>query len=139
MKSISRSRCARSVAAGLLSAALLTGGAVDAFAAASPKPPSSPAASPAADKSITVKPDKVAVKVGDQVIFIGRTKGLKVGSKLVLQHLNNGKWTTLQSGTTVKNGSSYTLPGKLNTKGKEQLRIMGDDKTVSPTVVVTVS
>ncbi|CAM5381416.1 Bacterial Ig domain-containing protein OS=Streptomyces lavendulae subsp. lavendulae OX=58340 GN=SLAV_03865 PE=4 SV=1 [Streptomyces lavendulae subsp. lavendulae] len=79
------------------------------------------------------------MKAGDQVIFIGRTKGLKVGSKLVLQHLNNGKWTTLQSGTTVKNGSSYTLPGKLNTKGKEQLRIMGDDKTVSPTVVVTVS
>ncbi|WP_371675144.1 hypothetical protein [Streptomyces sp. NBC_01276] len=138
MKSIPRSRCARSVAAGLLSAALLTGGAVNAFAAASPTPPSS-SASPAADKSITIKADKAAVQVGDQVIFIGRTKGLKVGSKLVLQHLNNGKWTTLQANTLVKNGSSYTLPGKLNAKGKEQLRVMGDDKTVSPTVVVTVS
>ncbi|MFB0631872.1 hypothetical protein [Streptomyces sp. AB3(2024)] len=140
MKSIPRSRCARSIAAGLLSAALLTGGAVNAFAAASPKPPpSSSSASPAANKSITVKGDKAVVKVGDQVVFIGRTKGLKVGSKLVLQHLNNGKWTTLQANTVVKNGSSYTLPGKLNTKGKEQLRVMGDDKTVSPTVVVTVS
>ncbi|MET8755330.1 hypothetical protein ABZW32_35295 [Streptomyces sp. NPDC004667] len=139
MKSISRSRCARSVAAGLLSAALLTGGAVDAFAAASPKPPSSPAASPAADKSITVTPNLVAVKVGDKVVFTGRTKGLKVGSKLVLQHLNNGQWTTLHSNAAVENGSSYTLTGKLNTKGKEQLRIMGDDETVSPTVVVTVS
>ncbi|MGO4461602.1 hypothetical protein AB4039_30550 [Streptomyces sp. M-16] len=139
MKSIPRSRCARSVAAGLLSAALLTGGAVNAFAAAGPKPPSPSSTSPAAGKSITIKADKAAVKVGDQVIFTGRTKGLPVGSKLVLQHLNNGKWTTLQAKTLVKNGSSYTLPGKLNTKGKEQLRVMGDDKTVSPTVVVTVS
>lgn len=138
MKSIPRSRCARGVAAVLLSAALLTAGAADAFAAAAPKPASSPSASPAGQATITITADKSEVKAGDEVVFTGRTKGLKVGSKLVLQHRNNGKWTTLQSNTTVKNGSSYSLKGKLNTKGKEELRVMGDDKTVSPTVVVNV-
>ncbi|MFG2616747.1 hypothetical protein ACGFXC_03925 [Streptomyces sp. NPDC048507] len=136
MKSIPRSRCARGVAAVLLSTALLGAGTAGAFAAATPKPSATPSASPAGQ--ITVKADKSEVKAGDEVTFTGRTKGLKVGSKLVLQHNNKGKWTTLQSNTTVKNGSSYSLKGKLNTKGKEQLRVMGDDDTISPTVVVNV-
>ncbi|MFD8985615.1 hypothetical protein [Streptomyces sp. NPDC059564] len=138
MKSLPRSRCARSIAAVLLSAAVLTAGAADALAAATPKPPTSPSASPAGQGVITIKADKSEVKAGGEVTFNGRTKGLKVGSKLVLQHRNNGKWTTLQASTTVKNGSSYSLTGKLNTKGEEELRVMGDGKTVSPTVVVNV-
>ncbi|MEU8466054.1 hypothetical protein [Streptomyces sp. NPDC029003] len=137
MKSIPRSRCARGVAAVLLSTALLGGAAAGASAAVTPKPATTPSASPAGQ--ITVKADKSEVKAGGEVTFIGRTKGLKVGSKLVLQHNNKGKWTTLQSSTTVKNGSSYALKGKLNTKGKEELRVMGDDNTISPTVVVNVT
>ncbi|MFJ2739349.1 hypothetical protein ACIO3O_06745 [Streptomyces sp. NPDC087440] len=129
-----RTRCAHALTAGVLTAALLSAGTA-ASAAPSPKP--SPSASVAA-AAITVKASANEVDQGGTVTFTGRTKGLKVGSKLLLQHKNGTKWTTLKASTTVKNGSGYTLDAKLLTKGKEQLRVKGDDDTVSPTVKVTV-
>ncbi|WP_329328740.1 hypothetical protein [Streptomyces mirabilis] len=80
---------------------------------------------------------KVQVKPGQSVTFTGRAKGVKVGTKVVLLHMHNGKWTPLKSSTVLKNGSSYSLVTKFNNKGKEQLRVMAG-KIVSPTVVVTV-
>jgi predicted methyltransferase len=71
------------------------------------------------------------------VTLTGRAKGVKVGTKVVLLHMHNGKWTALKSSTVLKNGSSYSLITKLNNKGKEQLRVMAG-KIVSPTVLVTV-
>jgi hypothetical protein len=130
-----RTRCAHALTAGVLTAALLTAGTAAASAAPSPKP--SPSASVAAG-AITVKASANEVDQGGTVTFTGRTKGLKVGSKLLLQHKNGTKWTTLKASTTVKNGSGYTLDAKLLTKGKEQLRIKGDDDTLSPTVTVKV-
>ncbi|MCX4810928.1 hypothetical protein OG601_09875 [Streptomyces sp. NBC_01239] len=88
--------------------------------------------------SITVKADRSTVKAGDKVTFNGRTKGLKVGTKLVLQHEKSGKWNALNASTTVKNGSSYSLTAKLNTKGQEHLRIAAGT-TYSPTVTVKVN
>jgi hypothetical protein len=88
--------------------------------------------------SITVKAGKSTVKAGDKVTFTGRTKGLKVGTKLVLQHEKAGKWNALNGSTTVKNGSSYSLTAKLNTKGQEHLRIAAGT-TYSPTVTVKVT
>ncbi|MFD7338924.1 hypothetical protein ACFV98_23360 [Streptomyces violascens] len=142
MKATLRSRCARTFAAGALSAALLTAGSVGTFAhaAASPKPKASPSASASASKSaaaITVKASSASVKAGDKVTFTGRTKGMPIGSKLVLQHKKGSKWTTLQASTTVKQGSSYSLDAKLNDKGKQELRIKYDEVT-SPSVTVTV-
>lgn len=128
-----RGRGTRTIAAGALSLALLSAGTASAFAA-SP----SPKASPSAMGSITVKADKSTVKVGDKVTFTGRTKGLKVGTKLVLQHEKAGKWNALNGSTTVKNGSSYSLTAKLNTKGQEHLRIAAGT-TYSPTVTVKVT
>ncbi|MDG4857884.1 hypothetical protein P8605_06905 [Streptomyces sp. T-3] len=129
-----RSRCARTIAAGVLSAALLTAGTAGAFAAETAKP--SPSAS-ASEASITVTATPTEVNVGEMVHFTGKTKGLKIDSQLVLQHKNGKKWTNLKATTKVKNGSSYSLDAKLNTKGNEQLRIKGGD-TVSPTVTITV-
>ncbi|MEW1641869.1 MULTISPECIES: hypothetical protein [unclassified Streptomyces] len=123
-----RGRGTRTLAAGALSLALLSAGTASAFAA-------SP--SPSAMGSITVKADRSTVKAGDKVTFTGRTKGLKVGTKLVLQHEKSGKWNALNASTVVKNGSSYSLTAKLNTKGKEQLRIAAGT-TYSPTVTVKV-
>ncbi|WP_043676618.1 hypothetical protein [Streptomyces xylophagus] len=132
-----RGRGTRTIAAGALSLALLSAGTASAFAA-SPSPKASPKASPSAMGSITVKADKSTVKVGDKVTFTGRTKGLKVGTKLVLQHEKAGKWNALNGSTTVKNGSSYSLTAKLNTKGQEHLRIAAGT-TYSPTVTVKVT
>jgi plastocyanin len=132
-----RGRGTRTIAAGALSLALLSAGTASAFAA-SPSPKASPKASPSAMGSITVKADKSTVKAGDKVTFTGRTKGLKVGTKLVLQHEKAGKWNALNGSTTVKNGSSYSLTAKLNTKGQEHLRIAAGT-TYSPTVTVKVT
>ncbi|MFD9819423.1 hypothetical protein [Streptomyces violascens] len=140
MKATLRSRCARTFAAGALSAALLTAGAVgtSAHATASAKPKPSPSTSASKQAaSITVKASSASVKAGDKVTFTGRTKGMPIGSKLVLQHKKGSKWTTLQASTTVKQGSSYSLDAKLNDKGKQELRIKYDEVT-SPAVTVTV-
>jgi len=137
MRSALHSRTAHALVAGAMSVALLSGGAAGAFAA-TPMPKPKPSPSPMAAASITVKADKTSVKQGDEVTFTGRTKGLKVGAKLTLQHEKDGKWTTLKASTTVKNGSSYSLKGKLNTKGSEKLRI-ASGKVYSPTVTVKVT
>ena len=137
MRVVLRGRTVQALAVGVMSVALVSGGAVGAFAA-TPKPKASASASPMSDASITVKADKSSVKQGDEVTFSGRTKGLKVGAKLTLQHQKDGKWTTLKASTTVKNGSSYSLKGKLNTKGSEKLRI-ASGKVYSPTVAVKVT
>ncbi|MEU4349042.1 hypothetical protein [Streptomyces sp. NPDC023838] len=140
MKSTLTHRCARMAAAGALSLALLAGGSAALATAATPSPKPSPSGSKyasAAPGSLTIKASVTEAKVGDKVTFTGRSKGLSVGSKVVLQHKNNGKWTTLHADTTIKQGSSYSLEYKVNKKGKEELRVM-DGKTVSPTVTVTV-
>ncbi|MER5906672.1 hypothetical protein ABT150_42585 [Streptomyces mirabilis] len=149
MNSTLRSRCAKAIGAGALSVALLSAGTAGAFAAspsaASPSPKSSMTGSakptksgtPMAGGSITTRVNKAQVKAGQSVTFTGRAKGVKVGTKVVLLHMHNGKWTALKSSTVLKNGSSYSLVTKFNHKGKEQLRVMAG-KIVSPTVVVTV-
>lgn len=126
-------------AAGALTVALLAGGSAVATAAApTPKPsPSGSKYASAAPGSLTIKASTTEAKVGDKVTFTGRSKGLSVGSKVVLQHKYQGKWTTLHADTTIKQGGSYSLDYKMNTKGKEELRVM-DGATVSPTVTVTV-
>ncbi|MFI6686261.1 hypothetical protein [Streptomyces sp. NPDC050485] len=139
MKATLRSRTARTLAAGALSAALLSAGAAGTFASAatSPKPSPSVSASKSTAAITTIKATPESVKAGDKVTFTGRTKGMPIGSKLVLQHMKGGKWTTLQASTTVKQGSSYSLDAKLNDKGKQELRVKYDEVT-SPTVTVTV-
>ncbi|MER7834599.1 hypothetical protein ABTY98_01485 [Streptomyces sp. NPDC096040] len=136
----------RALAAGALSLALLSAGSAGAFAAeAKPSPaPSSPSPKPSPSMStmgsITVKASKTSVKSGDTVTFIGRTHDLKIGSPLVLQHENNGKWTSLKASVKVKNGNAYSLTAKLNTKGTQHLRIAAVGKKVySPTVTVKVN
>ncbi|MCT9109961.1 hypothetical protein N4G69_30925 [Streptomyces mirabilis] len=149
MNSTLRSRCAKAIGAGALSVALLSAGTAGAFAAspsaASPRPKPimtetakpTKSGSPMANGSITARVSKAQVKAGQSVTFTGRAKGVKVGTKVVLLHMHNGKWTALKSSTVLKNGSSYSLVTKFNHKGKEQLRVMAG-KIVSPTVVVTV-
>jgi hypothetical protein len=134
----------RALAAGALSLALLSAGTAGAFAAeAKPTPaPSSPRPKPSpsmsAMGSITIRASKTSVKAGDKVTFTGRTQGLRIGTPLVLQHQNHGKWIPLKASVKVKNGSAYSLTAKINTKGTEQLRIAAG-KTHSPTVTVKVN
>ncbi|MFF4715102.1 hypothetical protein ACFY2V_27430 [Streptomyces eurythermus] len=57
---------------------------------------------------------------------------------MVLQHMHNGKWTTLHSSATVKKDGGYALDHKFSTKADERLRVAAG--TVhSPTVTVKVS
>ncbi|MEU3408368.1 hypothetical protein ABZ766_31070 [Streptomyces sp. NPDC006670] len=126
----------RALACATLTATLLAGGAATSYAAASPSPKGSASAS-AEQPSLTITVDKAEVKAGEKVHVTGRTKGLKIGSKVVLQHRKDGKWTTLKAETVVKNGSSYALDGKLNTKGREELRVLSGD-VFSPSTTVTV-
>ncbi|MES4887690.1 hypothetical protein [Streptomyces sp. NPDC096012] len=131
MTSVLRHRSSRVLGAGALSVALFCGGTAGAVAAGSASSPGD------SSGSITVKADKSTVKAGDKVRFTGRTKGLKIGTPLVLQHEKSGKWTSLKATAKVRNGSSYVLVGKLNTKGTEHLRIAAG-KVHSPTVTVKV-
>ncbi|MFF9766121.1 hypothetical protein ACF1GT_05810 [Streptomyces sp. NPDC014636] len=163
MTSVLHHRHGRALGSGALCVALLSGGTAGAFAASpSPSPnstntnpsPSSTTTSPSPNvtntspspsstgaASISARADKSSVKAGGQVKLIGRTKGLKVGSPLVLQHEKSGKWTSLKATAKVKTGSSYALLAKLNTKGTEHLRVASvtkAGKVYSPTVTVRV-
>ncbi|MFF5855276.1 hypothetical protein ACFY8B_06510 [Streptomyces sp. NPDC012751] len=149
MTSVLRHRHGRALGTGALCAALLCGGTAGAFAAdASPSPSPtdkntsmSPSPSPSGMHSISVHADKSTVKAGETVKFTGRTKGLKVGSPLVLQHEKDGKWKALKATAKVKTGNSYALLAKLDTKGTEHLRVASvtkSGKVYSPTVTVTV-
>ncbi|WBO66470.1 hypothetical protein [Streptomyces camelliae] len=157
--SFNRSRRARALAAGTLSAALLSTGTAGALAAnAKPSPTPSMTASPSttashkpvpmptstmASISLTAKP--TSAKVGQTVVFRGRTKGLKVGSPLLLQHLKNGKWVALGATGKVKTGSSFAISTTFKTKGTETVRVASLSragkvgKVISNTVTVTVS
>ncbi|WP_330457741.1 hypothetical protein OIB37_12975 [Streptomyces sp. NBC_00820] len=143
MTSALRHRYGRALGAGALSVLLLSGSAAGASAAAgttgTAATGSRSSASPSAEEgSITVKAGKSSVKAGDKVTFTGRTKGLKIGTKLVLQHEKSGKWTTLKASAKVRTGSSYAIVAKLNFKGEEHLRVSAG-KVHSPTVKVKVS
>lgn len=150
--SFTRSRRGRALAAGTLSVALLSAGTAGAFAASgtpSPKPTMSmtgrpkPTSSPTMGMaSITATARPTSVKAGKTVLVTGRTKGLKVGSPLVLQHEKNGKWIPLGATGKVKTGSSYAISTKLSTKGTETLRVASASKSGkvhSNTVTVNVS
>ncbi|WP_055493059.1 hypothetical protein [Streptomyces sp. TP-A0356] len=91
----------------------------------------------AAPGSITLRASKNEVKAGDPVTFTGRTKGLKIGSTVVLERFNGKKWVPMKASTTVKKGSSYALNTKLTTKGTQKFRVT-DGKTASTPVTVTV-
>ncbi|MGW4276616.1 hypothetical protein ACWEGQ_30700 [Streptomyces seoulensis] len=134
-----RRRCVRTFAAGVLSAALLSAGSAGAFAAdTAPMPKPSPTHTmPAMTKSITVKASHSKVKAGQSVTLTGRTAHLAAGTKLTVQHLRNGKWTTLRATTVVKKGDTYTVTTKLAAKGKEHLRVVSGP-TRSKTVTVDV-
>jgi hypothetical protein len=148
--SFTRSRCARALAAGTLSVALLSAGTAAAVAAnekPSPSPTThltgkpKPTASPMGKASITLTTDKKSVTAGESVKLAGRTKGLKIGSPLVLQHEMNGKWTKLTPTAVVKKNNSYAMSAKLP-KGTHVLRVVSANKAgkaVSPTVTVKVS
>ncbi|WP_234357628.1 hypothetical protein, partial [Streptomyces puniciscabiei] len=104
------------------------------------KPSVKPSRTPAAMGSITVRANRKAVKVGNTVVFIGRVRGVKSGSTLVLQHLHNGKWTTLRTTAVVNKNGTYTIRRTFTTKGTEQVRVSTKSGTLhSSPVTVTVS
>ncbi|MEV6111476.1 hypothetical protein AB0L59_02915 [Streptomyces sp. NPDC052109] len=144
MTSVLRHRYGLALGASALSVALLSGGTAGALAATgTPSPMTSPTVSPATGMaSITLTAKPTSVKAGHSVVFTGRTKGLKVGSPLVLQQQTNGKWMPLRATGKVKTGSSYAITTKLSKKGTHTLRVASatkSGKVYSPTVTVTVS
>ncbi|TJZ95838.1 hypothetical protein [Actinacidiphila oryziradicis] len=141
MKATTKAHRFRTVAIGAACAALLAGGAGVATAAPASTPnvaaASVSAPSPKAKASITVKANTMSVKPGQTVTLTGKTKGIAAGSKLTVQQMDKGKWTTLHASTTVNHDSSYRVRVNLIKKGTEMLRVT-DGKTVSPTVTITV-
>ncbi|MFE4409418.1 hypothetical protein ACIQFZ_04005 [Streptomyces sp. NPDC093064] len=134
-------RCACGVAAGALSAALVSAGSAGAFAATSPSPKATrthTAMPTKAAASITARASHSSIRAGQSVTLTGRTAHLAAGTKLTVQHLNNGKWTTLRATTAVKKGDTFTVSTKLAVKGKQELRVVhGDTHSKSVTVDVT--
>ncbi|MER5733528.1 hypothetical protein ABT084_35230 [Streptomyces sp. NPDC002138] len=133
-----RGRRVRMAAVGALSAALLAAGAVGTVASAATNAKPTPSASQSAAATVTLTATPATVKTGGKVSFTGRTKGVPIGTKVVLQHKYGAKWTTLRASTTVKQGSSFALDSTFRDKGKEELRVMVGE-AVSPTVTVTVT
>ncbi|AKJ13318.1 hypothetical protein ABB07_25785 [Streptomyces incarnatus] len=104
------------------------------------KPSVKPSRTPAATGSITVRANRKAVKVGNTVVFVGRVRGVKSGSTLVLQHLHNGKWTTLKTTAVVHRNGTYAIKRTFTTKGTEQVRVSTKSGTLhSAPVTVNVS
>ncbi|WP_053710733.1 hypothetical protein [Streptomyces sp. NRRL B-3648] len=145
--SFTRSRRTRALAAGALSAAMLstgTAGAIAATGTPAPKPtmtrtgtPSvKPSRTPTAMGSVTVSADHKAIKVGDTVVFTGQVKGIKAGSTLVLQHLHNGKWTTLKTTAAVNKNGTYTIRRTFTIKGTEQVRVATKTDTLHSAPVI---
>ncbi|MEU2058538.1 hypothetical protein [Streptomyces bungoensis] len=149
--SVTRSHRTRALAAGALAAVLLSTGTTTAVAATgtpTPKPsmthtgmPSmKPSRMPTAMGSITVSANHKAIKVGNTVVFTGRVKGIKAGSTLVLQHLRNGKWTTLKTTAAVNKNGTYTIKRMFTNKGTQQVRVTTKSGTFhSSPVTVKVS
>ncbi|KUN80960.1 hypothetical protein AQJ66_25110 [Streptomyces bungoensis] len=149
--SVTRSHRTRALAAGVLAAVLLSTGTTTAVAATgtpTPKPsmthtgmPSmKPSRMPTAMGSITVSANHKAIKVGNTVVFTGRVKGIKAGSTLVLQHLRNGKWTTLKTTAAVNKNGTYTIKRTFTNKGTQQVRVTTKSGTFhSSPVTVKVS
>ncbi|MGW5370025.1 hypothetical protein ACWER6_33540 [Streptomyces sp. NPDC004009] len=148
--SVTRGRRTRALAAGALSAALLSTGTATAAATGMPAPkptatrtgtPSmKPSRTPTAMGSITVAASHKAVKVGNAVVFTGRVKGIKAGSTLVLQHQRNGKWTTLKTTAVVSKNGTYTIKRTFTAKGTEHVRVATKSGTFhSSPVAVRVS
>ncbi|MFD7840604.1 hypothetical protein [Streptomyces sp. NPDC059761] len=125
-------RIARILAAGALSAVLLTGGGL--ATAATSAVAATPTPSASGEISLTAAPTEV--KAGEKVTFTGRTKGLPIGTKVVLQHKNGSKWTTLHANTLIKQGSSYSFDNTFKNKGKEELRVMAGNWTSPSTTVI---
>ncbi|MFF9327848.1 hypothetical protein ACF1AY_24445 [Streptomyces sp. NPDC014776] len=149
MKTTFRGRCGRVLTVGALAGALAAGGATGALAATSPAPTPHHTMAPSPHHtthnsthtmaaSITVRSTRTTVKAGHKVMFTGRTKGLKVGTTLVLQSTHNGTWKTLNDHTTVKKGNSYRLTASFTTKGTRHLRVAAG-KVHSPTVTLKVT
>ncbi|WP_445528590.1 hypothetical protein [Streptomyces cyslabdanicus] len=132
--------CARGVAAGVLSAALVSAGSAAAFAATSPSPKQTRmhTTMPTRAASITARSSHDAIRAGESITLTGRTANLATGTKLTVERMENGKWTALRTTTEVKKGDTYTVSTKLATKGKQQLRVVhGDARSETVTVNVT--
>ncbi|MFB7636065.1 hypothetical protein ACFC0M_34685 [Streptomyces sp. NPDC056149] len=129
----------RTAVIGAACAALLAGGAGTAIAAPSAVPDlhTATVATAKTHEEIGVKASAKSIKAGQTVTLSGRTKGIKTDSKLTVQHMNKGKWTTLHANTKTKHGGYYSVKVKLSKKGQEKLRV-AHGKTHSSTVTVTV-
>ncbi|MFF3915553.1 hypothetical protein ACFYZB_19010 [Streptomyces sp. NPDC001852] len=104
------------------------------------RPTMKPSRTPAAMGSITVAANRTAIKVGNTVVFTGRVTGLRRGSTLVLQHQENGKWTTLNYRTVVGNNGRYTIKRTFTTSGTHHVRVATRSGSLhSSPVTVTVS
>ncbi|MEU9446452.1 hypothetical protein AB0D42_37540 [Streptomyces sp. NPDC048304] len=103
-------------------------------------PSMKPSRAAAAVGSIAVSAHRKTVKVGDTLVFTGRVKGIKAGSTLMLQHMHNGKWTTLRTTAAVNKNGTYTIKRTFTTKGTEQVRVATKSGTFhSSPVTVQVS
>ncbi|MEW1656067.1 hypothetical protein [Streptomyces sp. NPDC093707] len=129
----------RTTVIGAACAALLAGGAGTAIAAPSAVPDlhSATVATAVArtHESIGVKASAKSVRAGQSVTLSGRTHGIKMGSRLTVQHLHKGRWTTLHANTRTKHGGYYSVKVKLNTKGKEMLRVAHGHTHSAPVTV----
>jgi len=134
----------RTATIGAVSAALLAGGVLGAAApitahpAKKPMPTSKMSEKPMPGRvmgSITIKATPTTIRSGGTVVFTGRTKGLRIGTKLILQERLRGRWIPL-SATSIKAGNSYILKSALNAKGRQQLRVVQMNTTSPWTTVI---
>lgn len=134
-------RCACGVAAGALSAALVSAGSAGAFAASDPNPMATRTHSPMPTKKaeeITARVNHSSIRHGESVTLTGRTANMAAGARLTVQHLDHGKWTTLRATTVVRKGDTFTVSTKLLAKGKNDLRVVSGP-TRSKTITVDVT
>lgn len=162
MKSSLRTRSSRAFAVGAVSVALAASGATAAFAVDPVVPNTNSTANSSANPNsnsttgtssdtgslvtdpgkalaaaIVIRADRTQVKSGQVVTFSGTTRGLKIGSTVVLQHHNGTKWVNMPEHTLVKQGSTYILAFKPTFKGKQLYRV-SVGRTMSLPVTITV-
>ncbi|MEU8585701.1 hypothetical protein AB0C59_01615 [Streptomyces sp. NPDC048664] len=137
MKLTLRTRSSRALAVCAVSAALVASGATAAFAVDPVVPNTDNSSQSSSDTgslvtnpgralaaAIIVKTDRTQVRSGELVTLSGTTRGLKIGSPVVLQHFDGVKWVNLPDRAMVRTGSTYRLAFKPTIRGKQQYRVM---------------
>lgn len=92
----------------------------------------------AAAPTATIKADKTTAKAWSKVSLTGKTTGIKAGTTVQVQRLQNGKWVNFPATTKVTSKATYSVWVKSGRVGVNKFRVV-TGKAASAAVSVNVT